>query len=70
MEKVYVLGVHIHSKCVPGNPANLINLNVYWVCKSTRAHTQTMTTDLISLHLILLRKERRLEMFTSNDMDC
>ena len=28
----------------------------------THTHTQTMPTDLINLHLILLRKERRLEM--------
>jgi hypothetical protein len=32
MEKVYVTGVHIYSKRVPANAANLINLNVYWVC--------------------------------------
>jgi hypothetical protein len=61
MEKVYVIGVHIHSKCVPANPANLINLNANSHVH-THNHTQTMTTDLISLHLILLRKERGLEM--------
>jgi len=47
MEKAYFSGVHIHSKRVPGNPANLINLNVYWLCKSTcacvRTHTHTHT---------------------------
>jgi len=43
MEKVYFNGVHTHSKCVPGNPVNLINLNLYWISKSTCAHTQTHT---------------------------
>ena len=64
MEKVHFGRVHIYSKCVSGNPANLIDLNVYCICKSTciHTHTQTMPTDLINLHVILLRKERRLEM--------